>query len=170
MTRSKKRIFTAMMLSVPVVLLLALEGVLRLAGVFEREPLFRTIWHKGEQVRQINQHVARRYFDPVQVTVPGAMPERFAIEKSANTYRILCLGGSTTAGFPFDGHVPFPQQLRFLLRQTDPQTRFEVLNLGISAVNSFTFVDLLPELFDMQPDAVLIYMGHNEFYGEFGSA
>ena len=170
MTRRKRLVFTFIMLCLPVLFLLVLEGGFRLFGLFEREPLYRTIWYQGEQVNQINQHLARRYFAPDRVTVPGLNPERFAVKKPLHTFRILCIGGSTTAGFPFDGHVTFPKQLRFLLSQTDPGTQFEVLNLGISAVNSFTFVDLLPELLDLRPDAVLIYMGHNEFYGAYGSA
>ncbi|MCI0618577.1 hypothetical protein L0244_36835, partial [bacterium] len=64
----------------------------------------------------------------------------------SSTFRIFCLGGSTTAEFPFDCQVPFPTQLRYLLSQTHPQYQIEVINVGISAVNSFTVVDLLPDI------------------------
>ncbi|MCB9504415.1 MAG: hypothetical protein H6696_21015, partial [Deferribacteres bacterium] len=94
----------------------------------------------------------------------------FSVHKTASTFRIFCLGGSTTAGFPFDCQVSFPQQLRYILQHSYPRYRFEVINLGISAVNSYTVVDLLPDILDLQPDLILIYMGHNEFYGAYGSA
>lgn len=170
MSKTRKLLFTAAMIALPVLILLLLEGGLRLAGLFRPEPLAEVIWQDGHEVYRINQHVARRYFDPRTVTVPGTLPETFAREKSPQTFRIFCLGGSTTAGFPFDGHVSFPMQLRELLSQTYPQMQFEVINLGISAVNSFTVVDVLPEVLELQPDLILIYMGHNEFYGAYGSA
>jgi tetratricopeptide (TPR) repeat protein len=45
-----------------------------------------------------------------------------------------------------------------------------VINAGISAINSFTVVDLLPDILAHAPDLIIIYMGHNEFYGAYGSA
>lgn len=168
--RSRTWFFRSMMLSLPIVILGGIELILRIFSIFPQPPLYTKIWKQGRQVYQINQHIATRYFDPRQVTVPGALPETFAIKKSANTFRIFCLGGSTTAGFPFDCQVSFPQQLRYALRQAYPEREFEVINLGISAINSYSVLDMLPEVLKLQPDLLIIYMGHNEFYGAFGSA
>ena len=155
---------------IPFLFLLLLEGGLRLWGGFAREPLFREVRQLGKALYQVNPEVARRYFGPGTVALPTLYPETFAREKSSQIYRIFCLGGSTTAGFPFDGQVPFPQQLRYLLSETYPEKRFEVINLGITAVNSYTVLDLLPEVLAQSPDLIVIYMGHNEFYGAYGSA
>lgn len=155
---------------IPFLFLLLLEGGLRLWGGFAREPLFREVRQLGQDLYQVNPEVARRYFGPGTVALPTLYPETFAREKSSQIYRIFCLGGSTTAGFPFDGQVPFPQQLRCLLSDTYPEKRFEVINLGITAVNSYTVLDLLPEVLTQSPDLIVIYMGHNEFYGAYGSA
>lgn len=155
---------------IPFLFLLLLEGGLRLWGGFAREPLFREVRQLGQALYQVNPEVARRYFGPGTVALPTLYPETFAREKSPQIYRIFCLGGSTTAGFPFDGQVPFPQQLRYLLSETYPEKRFEVINLGITAVNSYTVLDLLPEVLGQSPDLIVIYMGHNEFYGAYGSA
>jgi hypothetical protein len=35
-------------------------------------------------------------------------------------------------------------------------------------VNSYTFYDKIDEILKEDPDAILIYAGHNEFYGELG--
>ncbi|RMD97873.1 MAG: SGNH/GDSL hydrolase family protein, partial [Calditrichaeota bacterium] len=160
----KNQIFILLMLLLPVAFFALLEGSLRLFHLFAPEPLVRVVMKNGQQMYQINTHVARRYFDPHKVTVPGAIPATFAVNKSHRVFRIFCLGGSTTAGFPFDCQVSFPQQLRYMLRQAYPQYHFEVINLGISALNSYTVLDLLPAILDLQPDLILIYMGHNEFY------
>ncbi|MEL6821234.1 MAG: GDSL-type esterase/lipase family protein [Calditrichota bacterium] len=153
----------------PFLLLIFLEILLRVSGLFALPPLFIETDYGGERVYQINTTVAERYFNPEKMTVPGLYPEKFRIDKTDKTYRIFCLGGSTTAGFPFDAQVPFPHQLRFMLAQKYPDYDIEVINIGISAVNSFTVLDLMPEVLEKDPDLLIIYMGHNEFYGVYGS-
>lgn len=168
---SKKRfIFSSILIISPLLLLGVLEILLRIAGLFSPEPLFLESYKGGKEVYQLNPYVARRYFNPRKVVVPTIYPETFEKNKSLNTIRIFCLGGSSMAGFPFDFQVPFPHQLSHLLRQTYPQYHFEVINLGLSAINSFSVLDLLPEVLNKKPDLILMYMGHNEFYGAYGSA
>ncbi|MGH7490989.1 MAG: hypothetical protein ACREOO_01205 [bacterium] len=154
----------------PLALIALLELSLRLLGLFRPEPLILTTQKSGREYYQFNPWVAKRYFDHQRVTVPGLQPETFARHKDEKTFRIFCLGESTTAGFPFDCQVPFPAQLRCVLTQAYPEYHFEVINSGISAINSFTVLDLLPELLAQEPDLMVIYMGHNEFYGAYGSA
>ncbi len=168
--RARKIIFTIGLTILPIGFFLLLEFGLRLFGWFRPEPFIIESQKNSLPVYQLNQWVARRYFDPKKVSVPAVAPETFSKYKTANTFRIFCLGESTTAGFPFDCQVPFPKQLSYLLRQTYPQYKFEVINAGISAVNSFTVLDLLPEILEHAPDLILIYLGHNEFYGAYGSA
>ncbi|MCG3121227.1 MAG: hypothetical protein ALAOOOJD_04233 [bacterium] len=167
---SKKFVFTVLTASLPVIFFIMLEAIFRLFGLFQQEPFIREISQGGREYYQLNQWVAKRYFDSGKVTVPGLQPEKFLKGKTPQTFRIFCLGESTTAGFPFDCQVPFPAQLRYLLTQAYPQYHFEVINVGISAINSFTVIDLLPDILAREPDLILIYMGHNEFYGAYGSA
>ncbi|MGH7594948.1 MAG: GDSL-type esterase/lipase family protein [bacterium] len=169
-SQHKKIIFALLTALSPIVFFVLLEGLLRLFGLFRQEPFIVETSHRGKEYYRLNQWVAKRYFDPRQVTVPGLQPEKFVKNKDAKTFRIFCLGESTTAGFPFDCQVPFPAQLRYLLAQAYPQYQIEVINVGISAVNSFTVVDLLPDILAHAPDLIIIYMGHNEFYGAYGSA
>ena len=98
----------------------------------------------------------------------GVHEEIFDITPRSNTFRVVCLGGSTTAGFPFEINATFPFQLQFRLRNALLDNWVEVINLGISAVNSYTVLDLMPEVLEIEPDLVLIYMGHNEYYGALG--
>ncbi len=168
--RRKKILFYAIVVCLPFLFLFSLEVGLRLLGLFEQQPFIIESSKNDIPVYQLNQHVAQRYFDPRKFSVPGVSPETFTKYRFGKTFRIFCLGGSTMAGFPFDCQVPFPVQLRYLLTQSYPDYEFEVINAGISAVNSFTVIDLLPEILELQPDLLLIYMGHNEFYGAYGSA
>ena len=95
-------------------------------------------------------------------------PQKFSAIKSKNTFRIFCLGGSTTAGFPYEMNVPYPQQLKFILEDNFPEKKIEIINLGLSAINSFTILDWIPQIINHEPDLIIIYMGHNEYYGAYG--
>lgn len=166
----RSRGFRLAALLLPLAILALLEAGLRLAGLFQREPLFVDAIEEGREVTRLYPDVARRYFNPKNVVVPNLYPESFARSKPDGVFRIFCLGGSTTAGFPFEYQVPFPAQLKNQLSRQYPGRRFEVINLGLSAVNSFTVLDFIPEVLGKHPDLILLYMGHNEFYGAYGSA
>jgi len=36
-------------------------------------------------------------------------------------------------------------------------------------MSSYTVLDMLPEILDTSPDLLIVYLGHNEFYGAYGS-
>lgn len=169
--RARRAILWGVTLSVPILLLVLAELAFRAGGVFAPEPLYITVPAGGGDVVGFNPAAARRYFDESRTALPLLTPELFPRQKSATTFRILCLGESTTAGFPFDCQVPFPVQLRELLSRAYPERRVEVLNAGIAAISSAVLLDMLPDLLEgTHPDCVIIYLGHNEFYGVFGSA
>ncbi|MBD3226062.1 MAG: tetratricopeptide repeat protein [Caldithrix sp.] len=165
----KQWLFKMVTLLLPFILLLTVELLLRLFNVWSVEPLFLQVNKQSRSVYQLNPEVGQRYFS-ASMSVPRLYPQTFAQVKGDNTVRIFCLGGSTTAGFPFEATVPFPFQLERYLSAAKPTTQFEVINAGLSAVNSYTVLDLLPEIMAVDPDLLVIYMGHNEFYGAYGSA
>lgn len=170
MKRSKKFLFLLLTFALPFLLLLLVEVSFRMTGLFQQEPLFLEIEEDGRYWYKVNADVANRYFDAKEMAVPKIFPDRFYKRKPENTIRIFCLGGSTTAGFPFEAQVPFPFQLKKMLQHADPEHEYEVINLGLSAVNSFTVLDFLPDILKMEPDLLVLYMGHNEFFGAYGSA
>lgn len=170
MTISKSLIFKIGSIVVPLLLILGCEFILRLFNFFPPPPLFIPINQSGRAVYQVNTNFPERYISPRQATIPVIFPDVFNQSKSSGIIRIFTLGGSTTAGFPYDFQVSFPQQLKMILSRSFPGKKFEIINLGISAINSFSVLDLLPEVLDHDPDLIIIYMGHNEFYGVYGSA
>ncbi len=170
MIKTRLYIFRLILFVLPLAALVLLECALRLFNLFPRQPLFREVQQNGKAVYQLNADVGKRYFDAKRVVIPNLYPEFFTRDKTAQTLRIFCLGESSTAGFPFEYQVPFPAQLKTILSRQYPQTRFEVINLGLSAISSYTVLDFIPEVLQKQPDLVILYMGHNEFYGAYGSA
>ncbi|HEX3768292.1 MAG TPA: hypothetical protein VHT72_07930, partial [Puia sp.] len=94
--------------------------------------------------------------------------ELFKKDKDDSTLRIFVLGESTTIGYPFFHNGSFHRWLQYRLMRSFPDRRFEIINLSLTAVNSYTVLGFARELVKYKPDAVLIYTGHNEFYGTLG--
>ncbi|MCP4661311.1 MAG: tetratricopeptide repeat protein [bacterium] len=92
--------------------------------------------------------------------------QEFPVRKAAGTYRIFALGGSTTAGRPYDAAVAFPRWLERYLEAVDPGRRYEVVNAGAVSYASYRIVVLLRELLRYEPDLLVVYTGHNEFLEE----
>lgn len=122
----------------------------------------------GKEYYTLNRDVARRYFSQRGVAIPEAYDDLFEVHKRPGTKRIFMLGESTMAGFPFDYNATAPRLLQDRLAQLLPQYNIEVVNVGLSAINSYTVLDFIKELVNYQPDAFVLYLGHNEFYGAMG--
>ena len=162
----KKVSFKVFLVFIPLLFFIFLELTLRIFGLFNPQSLF--FENKNIDFIQVNSDIGQKYFDSNKVPVPNMYPQKFSAIKSKNTFRIFCLGGSTTAGFPYEMNVPFPQQLKFILEDNFPEKKIEIINLGLSAINSFTILDWIPKIINHEPDLIIIYMGHNEYYGAYG--
>ncbi len=88
--------------------------------------------------------------------------------KLPGALRVFCLGSSSMYGTPYDMTANIPGIVRKQLRHLAPEREIEVVNFGASAINSNVIADLAHEMVEYQPDVVLVYMGHNEFYGPDG--
>ena len=125
-------------------------------------------WHEIIEDKLIlNPDIGARYFSNVK-NYPHSNHDSFDRIKRQNTFRVFVFGGSSTAGFPYQPNGSFSRYLNDALNYSFPNKNIEVVNLGITAVNSYTILDLLPGVIDQKPDLVIIYAGHNEFYGALG--
>ncbi len=162
----KRLIFILSLFLIPFLFFAVLEGALRLAGVGHSTALFE---QKGDYF-YLNPSYPALFFSRSEASIPQVIEQRIPVTKQANTLRIVCLGGSTTAGFPFEVNINFPHFLKDFLEANAPGTQWEVINLGISAINSHAVRFMLPEILKLKPDLIVVYMGHNEFYGALGLA
>jgi len=121
---TKRALFWGITLLLPLALLAAAELMLRATDTCAPEPLFAEVPGSRGALLKFNPWVTRRYFDSTQCALPNLAPELFTRVKGENVFRILCLGESTTAGFPFQSQVPFPPQLREILAHAYPQKWF----------------------------------------------
>jgi len=80
--------------------------------------------------------------------------------KQKGTYRILCLGDSTTANGGVDS---YPSQLEHILNQRDIGIKFSVINRGVPGMYSGGIVaELENNLNKYNPDIVITLMGIND--------
>lgn len=165
---ARKLLFYALLALSPLAILGLIELGLRLAGYGEDLSLFVTL-EKNQNYWITNPNVGRRYFLRRDF-LPATSYDAFLKQKPANAFRIFVLGESAAAGFPHLNNGVFSRMLREHLQQARPDLRIEMVNLALPAVSSYALLDFADELAGCAPDAVLIYAGHNEFYGAFGSA
>ena len=163
----KRRAFYAITIAFPFLLLALLEVSLRLTGYGPDLSLFITETIRGEEYQIMNPDVRKRYFARVTFS-PSTSPTFFPTPKPEGTYRIFCLGGSTTVGYPYWYNGSFSTFLQDRLRRIFPDRPLEVINVGMTATNSFTVLDMARDLIDYEPDLFIVYDGHNEFYGALG--
>lgn len=156
--------FYAVLVSFPIIFLIVLEILLRILNYgynFEQ-------WVDAGGVKYIiNPDIGRKYFTSGDFN-PNTIEDVFDQYKKANSFRVFVLGESSAQGYPYNPMGSFSRYIRRRLELVYPSTAVEVVNISMTAVNSYTLLDLLPGVLDQKPDLILIYAGHNEYYGALG--
>tara|TARA_R110002049_G_scaffold57021_4_gene156854 strand:+ start:52319 stop:54211 length:1893 start_codon:yes stop_codon:yes gene_type:complete len=155
-----------MALITPIIGVVILELVLNLANFGNDLSLFVTD-KQDSSLQHLNDKVSLRYFIQEKNATKGKI-ESFTKVKPANTARIFVQGESTAVGFPYFFNGTFPRMLKYGIRQSDPTIQVELINLAMTALNSYALYDFVDEIIEQKPDAVIINAGHNEYYGALG--
>ena len=162
------RSFYLVLWSLPLLLLLAFEFGLRWGGFGTSYPLFIPAPEAG--YLQPNPLLVRRYVDDPRQAPPVAPDSQyFLAEKPAAGLRLVVAGESTAAGFPYGRFGSPAALLHQQLKRQYPDQQIEVISVAMAAINSYTVLDILPEVLAIKPDAILLYLGHNEYVGLLGA-
>jgi tetratricopeptide (TPR) repeat protein len=89
--------------------------------------------------------------------------QEFPKVKAGNSYRVFCMGGSTTYGRPYSDKLSFCGWLRAYLKAADPSRNWEIINAGGVSFASYRVAKLMNELKQYHPDLFIVYTGQNEF-------
>ena len=158
-----RRIFRVVLIVlIPLMLLVGLEGGLRLFG-YGHDTAF--LIRRGD-VLENNTRFGWRFFAPAISREAGAI--HLSVTKPANTYRAVILGGSAAQGVP-DDTFAFGRFMEVMLRDRYPSVRFEVINAAMTAVNSHVMLQVARDVTIAKPDLFIVYMGNNEVVGPFGA-
>lgn len=168
-TPTRRAVFMILTLALPIAVLALLEFGLRLAGFgHDLEPLFIASPHQPGYL-QANPRVVTRFFtDPLHAPSVSIETAYFRARKQSGTVRVFVQGESSAAGFPYGLGASLAGVLDQRLERAFPNREIEVISTAMAAINSYALLDFADEIIEQQPDAVVIYVGHNEFLGILG--
>jgi tetratricopeptide (TPR) repeat protein len=149
----------------PVVLLAALEAALRAGGFGYPTRFFipRTIQDRA--VHSDNEAYSRRFMGPRLERAP--FPFSISRPKEPGVCRVVVLGESAAMGDPVPDYG-LSRVLEIMLPAAFPESRFEVVNAALTAINSHVIRGIAEESARHQPDLFVVYMGNNEVIGPYG--
>ena len=150
---------------IPLVVIGGLELGLRLLGYGYPTSFFVKYKINGQDYYVPNDQFGRRFFPPALVRTP--VPQRMAVKKSPDTYRIFVFGESAAMGDP-DSSFGAWRYLQVLLEERFPGTKFEVICVAMTAIDSDVVLPMTRECARCDGDLWIIYMGNNEMVGPFG--
>lgn len=143
-----------------------LEFGLRLAGVGNPTSFYLSQSLNGQSYLEANDRFTFRFFP--RALARNIVPHRLEVPKSPDTFRIFLFGESAANGDP-DPAYGFGRQLEVFLNERFPDTRFEVVCVAITAINSHVVLPIAREVAGIEADLWIIYMGNNEVIGPFGA-
>lgn len=167
LSRRKTWLFRlAASLGVPLAAFLVLELALRLGGFGHPTSFLLTDKIGGTGVFVSNRQFGWRFFGKQQARAPQtlAIPRK----KAPGTIRVFVFGESAAFGDP-QPDFGLPRMLQALLSERYPQTRFEVINAAMTAINSHVVLPIARDCARADGDIWVIYMGNNEVVGPFGA-
>ena len=162
--RSPARIFYVITLLIPILFFFLLEVGLR---IFHYGYDYTQWVNPAKGLYVLNPDIAHKYFHDIQ-GVPYSIGDIFDEVKKPNAFRVFVLGESSGAGYPYLPIGSFSRYLQLRLSLVYPESKIEVVNCSMTAINSYTLRDLTPGILREKPDVILIYAGHNEYYGALG--
>ena len=168
--KSPRRIwlFRIIALLLPLFALLLLELVLRLTGYGYATGFFSEVRENGKTYLINNENFSLRFFPPELARWSTSF--KFEAQKPADVRRIFVLGESAAMGDPQPAYSA-SRYLDVLLRERFPGEKFEIINLGITAINSHVIREIARDCAARgKGDLWIIYMGNNEMVGPFGAA
>ncbi|MEO1128100.1 MAG: hypothetical protein AAFX05_00160, partial [Planctomycetota bacterium] len=165
----KKTLFIGASVLLPIVAIGAVEMMLRLFGLGGHPATFRTVANTpdgGSVVLTQNDGPASFFFRNRRL--PGNLHATgFRMPRPEGTVRVMLCGASAIKGFP-QNRAWAPSAFLEVMLEDAWGRDVEVINLGVTAIASFPVSEILAEAVAYEPDLIVIYAGHNEFFGAYG--
>jgi hypothetical protein len=135
-------------LSLPLVVLVACELALRLAGLFP---------DTSRQLTPVGFAAGTNFFPEWE--------DELEMPRPKGQLRIFTMGGSTTHGFGVEEPFAVLLQKRFDVERSDraATSAVEVINAGYPSYGSHRVLAIARRASGFSPNWLIVYMGHNEF-------
>ena len=150
----------------PLLFFILLELSLRLAGYGNSPAFWLPASRDGRKVFVQNNRFGWRFFGSrlARAPYPFSIPQT----KAPHTVRIFVFGESAAYGDP-QPRFGLPRMLQAMMSLRHPDVRFEVVNAGMTAINSHVILPIATDCAAAGGDIWVIYMGNNEVVGPFGA-
>jgi lysophospholipase L1-like esterase len=136
----------------------------RLALVVWGDPVWAWRWESYKPLAHVVRGVGDQQIR-VDINSLGFRTREFSPQKPAGRIRVVCIGGSTTVQGQTN-ETTYPALLERSLRARHPERDLEVLNLGISRVDSGYWPRRSFRFLEFEPDVVVQYEGVNDLLNE----
>ncbi len=164
----RKWLYYFLALCLPTLIILGgLELLLRVTGYGFDPHFLKPAQLGGRQYYIANPDFGLSFFPRNLARMPA--PVQIPAVKAPNTCRIFIFGESAALGDPRPNYGA-GVYLKVLLAERFPEAKFEVINTGITAIDSHVILPIARECAKHQGDLWLVYMGNNEMVGPFGAA
>ena len=140
------------------------------AGTFEVYASIRMLENRFENP-QVIPHIYLSHTNNTKYDRPsnkhnnlGFRGEETSLKKPEDSFRIVCIGGSTTYGTGVEDYKQsYPYLLQEALQQADINA--EVINAGVEGYNSLqSYLNYLLKLEALEPDMLIIYHAINDVW------
>jgi hypothetical protein len=159
------RLFRMLAVSFPFVVLLLAEIAFRMIPTLddERDP-FVNISPLAVFSRTTTN--GQEYYNITSQHVLGGSAVHIPVKKPLGTVRIFCVGSSACASWPHPATERFTAYLQQALETAYAGKKVEVVNAAAHGFAAYRTRRVLDEVLQMEPDAVLVWEGNNEFLEE----
>lgn len=153
-------------LGVPLLFLVVVESILRLAGFGYPTRFLLPSERDGQPVFVQNNRFGWRFFGAARARLPVSfcIPQT----RAPDTIRIIVFGGSAAMGDP-QPSFGLARMLQAILETRYPHTRFEVVNTAMTAIDSNVVLPIARDCRAANANLWVIYMGNNEVVGPYGA-
>lgn len=124
-------------------------------AVFIRPSVWKILW------RDFRPGAHQDDLYDIRINSHGFRDDETRMPKPPGLYRIVCMGGSTTAEGPTNAHT-YPNLLERLLQERFGAERVEVINAGVFASRSGNEYDRAAQVLSLDPDLVLHFNAVND--------
>ena len=170
-SRRRVIIFRLICIALPILLLLVLEGALRLCGWGGYANFFRELPLEDGTTLVVSDLAGSSNYFYANRDKPGTNDEfSMIMPKPDGTIRVFLCGASAIKGFPQPRATTTAAFLEQMLQDAWHDKQVEVLNFGTTAVASFPVLDIVRQAAEYDPDLIILYTGNNEFFGAYGVA
>lgn len=161
----KERAFFVVYIALLALCVVFAEILLRVVGFGIDTRPFHKVNINGVTYYRDNTSFINKYYPSSSLRIKTEEKNLFTAQKKSDSLRGFVLGGSTAQGYPYNSNQSFSAFLQHSLADGAGLRQVEIVNMGYSAMSSYYVADVAKKIFKYKPDFLLIYAGHNEYYG-----